>query len=144
MQVSSILAGSIALTALAFTAHAQTQHHGHGGSAAMAAALSSPERNMGGYKVRVVPIDPSRTQVGITVRNRLNAVLPPNAVPLKVEYVAQNVPFTALPVTVSDSQLVGQVPLVNVPYTIRVTLVLDGTKHEQRFFIAQPIQKTSK
>lgn len=144
IYTSMALGSVLALLALSANAQSQQHHRGHGNAAQRAIGLSTPERTMGGLKVRLVPLDPSRTQIGITLRDKNNGPLPPTAIPLKAEYVAKNVPFTPMSLTVSDSQLVGQVPLADIPYTIRVSFVLDGTRYEQKFFIGQPTQQLNK
>jgi hypothetical protein len=99
-------------------------------------SLSKSTQKMEHFIVQVKPLDPSKTIVGVEVRTLKGEVVPPGRVPLEVEYVGQGIPFTALPMKVSGSEIVGTVPSsVTSSYTIRIILRWDGDKHEQRFFI---------
>lgn len=99
-------------------------------------ALSKSVQKMQHFVVQVKPLDPSKTIVGVEVRTLAGQIVPPGRVPLEIEYVGQGIPFTPLPMKVSGSEIVGNIPpLVEGSYTIRVTLRWDGDKHQERFFV---------
>lgn len=113
--------------------HSEGQHQ---------SALSAPERKMGGFMVNVIPLDPSKTIVSIQISTQDGRPISPTILRPSAEYVGQNIPFTPLPLEVSGTCFIANVPLKDgQAYTIQLTLVVDGTRHQQRFFISSPNSK---
>lgn len=97
--------------------------------------LTSRTQQMGQFSVSVEPVDSSKTTVRITV-NEAGKPVTPGVVPLKVEYVARNVPFTPVDSQVSGTSLLVQVPSsLTESYTLRVNLQWDRSTHQRQFFI---------
>lgn len=129
--VLTILAATLIISA----SWAQQTLSNHASQSEKAATFSANTQQMGQFNVSIMPIDPSKTTVKVTV-NDAGKPVPVGVVPLEIEYVARNVPFTKIIGNVSETSLLVKIPSnVTENYTLRLSLRWNDNEYQKRFFI---------
>ncbi|TKW61083.1 MAG: hypothetical protein DI628_00175 [Blastochloris viridis] len=95
-----------------------------------------PSKKLGGYQVQISTLDAKKSWISIQIMDRFGRMVAPGSIPLRAEYAARDVPFTALPLEAKGSDMVGHVPVPEEqPYTLRLQLKSGNTIFNPRFFI---------